>query len=54
MDGAPSYGESDPSFVAPVLTGLTYFYNPGVDVVKTFSSSLSAAQIKLWPRYLGL
>jgi len=53
MDGAPSYGESDPSFVAPVLTGLTYFYNPGVDV-KTFSSSLSVAQIKLWTRCLGL
>ena len=29
MDGAPSYGEPDPSFVAPIMTGLTYFYNPG-------------------------
>ena len=29
LDGAPSYGETDPSFVTPVMTGLTYFYSPG-------------------------
>ena len=29
LDGAPSYGESDPSSVTPVLPGLTYFYSPG-------------------------
>jgi hypothetical protein len=29
MEGAPSYGEPDPSFVTPVIPGLTYFYSHG-------------------------
>jgi len=27
-DGYPNYGDPDPSFVTPVITGLTYFYSP--------------------------